>query len=147
MRFWRPPLCAAVLALAAPGAAVASPVAAGLPPGGLRCAFTTASIDGRAAFDSALAVAAMPLAGRSDLAVLQTGEGAARLAAVTHEGVWLSLRTEPDIDHAYRVMVLDVAQAGPATGHATLVVLHPGSATRIVTREGQCSAARREPPE
>jgi len=107
--------------------------------GALVCAFTTASIDGRAAFDSAAVARAVPVADTPGLAVLRLDDAPPRLAAVRREGVWLSLRTEPDIDHGNRVAVLDLAQEGPRAGLAVLVVSDPEAAARIVSREGTCA--------
>jgi hypothetical protein len=104
----------------------------------LVCAFTTASIDGRAAFESAASARATPLPDAPGLAVLRLDETPPQLAAVRREGVWLSLRTAPDDDHGHRVAVLDIAQAGPRAGLAVLVVSDPESAARIVSREGSC---------
>ena len=112
--------------------------------GVLVCAFTTASIDGRAAFGSGAMVRAAPVAGAPGLAVLRLGDAAPQLAAVRRDGVWLSLRTEPDDDHGGRVAVLDLAQAGPRAGLAVLVVSEPDAAARIVSREGTCRAERVE---
>lgn len=106
--------------------------------GTLICAFTTASIDGRAPFDSAAAARAVPVADAPGLAVLRLDDNRPRLAVLRHEGVWLSLRTAPDVDHGNRVAVLDIAQSGKRAGQAVLVVSDPEAAARIVSREGAC---------
>jgi hypothetical protein len=111
--------------------------------GALVCAFTTASIDGRAAFDSAAVARAVPLADAPGLAVLRLDGTPPQLAAVRRDGVWLSLRTAPDRDHGNRVAVLDIAQGGPRAGLAVLVLSDPDSAARIVSREGACRAEER----
>ena len=109
--------------------------------GALVCAFTTASIDGRAAFDSAAMVRAAPVTGAPGLAVLRLDDTPPQLAAVRRDGVWLSLRTAPDMDHGNRAAVLDIAQSGRRSGQAVLVVSEPDAAARIVSREGACVPA------
>jgi len=107
--------------------------------GALVCAFTTASVDGRAAFDSAVSARAVPVADVPGLAVLRLDDTPPQLAAVRRDGVWLSLRTAPDIDQGNRVAVLDLARSGPRAGLAVLVVSDPTGAARIVSREGHCT--------
>jgi hypothetical protein len=131
----------------AAGGAAGPAGAAGLPDTGLACTFTKASIDGRAPFDSTLRARAVPVPGAAGLAVLEVAGDGARLAAVGREGVWLTLRTEPDRDHAGRVTVLDLAQEGPKAGLAVLVVSAPGEAAQIVTREGGCAPLPQLSPE
>lgn len=103
------------------------------------CAFTTASIDGRADFASAAVARAVPMADAPGLAMLRVDDTPPRLAAVRRDGVWLSLRTAPDPDHGNRVAVLDIAQSGARAGLAVLVVSEPDAAARIVSREGTCT--------
>ena len=106
--------------------------------GALVCTFTTASIDGRAAFDSMAVAQAAPVPDAPGLAVLRLGDGPPRAAVIRREGVWLSLRTAPDPDHGGRVAILDLAQAGQHEGDAVLVISDPDAAARMVSRTGTC---------
>jgi hypothetical protein len=98
------------------------------------CDFDSACIERRPCFDSTLRVRVAPVAGAADLARIDFGDGRVRLARVSHSGVWTSLVTEPDIDHANRVEVLDFAD----NGRATLVVNDPGTAVSLISRTGTC---------
>lgn len=123
----------------------AAGLAAALPPGGLDCLFESASIDGRPGFPSVAVAAADPLPEEDGIALLRFGDEPAQLAWITREGVWLSLRTDPDIDHDQRVIVLDIAETGPEAGRAVMVISQPGSAAQMLSREGSC-APRGEAP-
>lgn len=119
-------------------AAAAGPVAADWDPAlRLVCRFDRACIERRPCFDSAARVTVDPVAGETDLALVDFGDGRVRLAAVRQQGVWTSLVTAPDLDHANRVEVLDFK----ADGKATLVVNDPGTALRLISRTGTCAAA------
>ena len=115
--------------------------ATGLPAGAgpaadlaLACDFDRACIERRPCFDSALRVRVAPVDGAADLARIDFGDGRVRLARVSRIGVWTSLVTDPDIDHANRVEVLDFADSG----RATLVVNDPGTAVGLISRTGTC---------
>ncbi|QIE42594.1 hypothetical protein [Meridianimarinicoccus aquatilis] len=110
------------------------------PVDGLECTFDSASIDGRSAFDSVLTARADPLNGHPELAMLHLGGEDPQLALIRQEGVWLSLRTDPDEDHNQRVTILDFAISGPSEGLAVLIVSEPGTATEMVSRNGTCTA-------
>jgi len=106
--------------------------------GVLVCTFTTASVDGRAAFDSTSVARAEPVADAPGLVMLGIDDLAPRPASIQRTDEWLSLRGAVDPDHGQRVAVLDVVQAGPQTGEAVLVVMDLDGAARVVTRRGTC---------
>ena len=116
-------------------AATGLPVASAQPSDLARvCDFDRACIERRPCFDSFARVTVAPVAGAADLARIDFGDGRVRLARVSRSGVWTSLVTDPDIDHANRVEVLDFA----ASGRATLVVNDPGTAVGLISRTGTC---------
>lgn len=123
-------------------ATAAAPVPAGwVPEQGLVCRFDRACIERRPCFESVAVVTVGPVAGAPDLARVDFGDGRVRIARIRRDGVWTSLQTEPDIDHANRVEVLDFA----ATGKATLVVNDPGTALGLISRTGTCAPAEGAP--
>lgn len=111
------------------------------PAQGLVCRFDRACIERRPCFDSRVVVTVGPVAGAPDLVQVDFGDGRTRIARVRQDGVWTSLLTEPDIDHANRVEVLDFA----ATGKATLVVNDPGTALGLISRTRTCAPAEGAP--
>lgn len=120
-------------------------IVAMFPVDGLECTFDSASIDGRPAFDSGLTARADPLDGYPDLAMLHLGDEDPQLALIRQEGVWLSLRTDPDEDHSQRVAILDFAISGPSKGLAVLIVSEPGTAAEMVSRNGTCTPRPERP--
>lgn len=127
----------AVDAEAARGAADSAAAGWGAVDWGLVCRFDRACIERRPCFESHAQVTVTAVPDGLDLAQIDFGDGRVRLAAVRRQGIWTSLVTDPDIDHADRVEVLDFA----ADGRATLVVNDPGTAVGLISRTGTCVAA------
>ncbi|MCA8882779.1 MAG: hypothetical protein KDA50_03385 [Rhodobacteraceae bacterium] len=103
------------------------------------CRFDRACIDRRPCYDAQAWAKVTVL--DDALAVLETDADGRRPALIRREGVWTTVITAPDPDHANRVAVLDWA----ADGRATLVVSSPGTAIEMLSRTGTCDVKDPQP--